>query len=58
MAFRFAVWDRSVPSSEISNFQLLLMTSGTSAFLLLKLASDEWREVEPNQFKAKAFPAP
>ena len=32
-AFRFTVWDRSVPSSET----LLFMTSGTSAFALLKL---------------------
>ena len=55
MAFRFVVRDGSVPSSEISNFRLLIVTSGTSAFSLLKLASDEWREAEPNQFKA--FPA-
>ena len=32
MAFRFVVWDGSVPSSEISDFRLLIMTSGTSAF--------------------------
>ena len=38
-AFRFVVWDRSVPSSEISNFRLLIMTSGTLAFSLLKLAN-------------------
>ena len=37
--FRFVVWDRSIPSSKTWNFQLLLMTSGMSAFLLLKLAN-------------------
>ena len=37
--FRFVVWDRSIPSSKTLNFQLLLMMSGTSAFLLLKLAN-------------------
>ena len=31
--------DRNVPSSEISNFRLLIMTSGTSTFPLLKRAS-------------------
>ena len=34
-AFRVVVWDRSVPSSETSNFRLLVMTSVTSAFSLL-----------------------
>ena len=34
-AFRFVVWERSVPSSETSNFRLLVMTSVTSAFSLL-----------------------
>ena len=29
------MWKRSVPSSEISNFRLLIMTSGTSGFSLL-----------------------
>ena len=29
-AFRFIVWDKSVPSSETSNFRLPFMTSGTS----------------------------
>ena len=38
-ALRFVVWDRNVPSSEISNFRLLIMTFGTSTFSLLKLAS-------------------
>ena len=33
------MWDRSVPSSETSNFRLLIMTSGSSAFSLLKLAN-------------------
>ena len=38
-AFRFTVWDRSFPfKSETSNFWLLFMTSGTSAFSLLQLA--------------------
>lgn len=37
--FRFVVQDRSIPSSKTSNFQLLLMTSRTSAFLLCKLAN-------------------
>ena len=39
-ALTFVVWDRNVPSSEISNSRLLIMTSGTSTFSLLKLASN------------------
>ena len=38
-ALRFVVWDRNVPSSEISNSRLLIMTFGRSTFSLLKLAS-------------------
>ena len=37
--FKSVVWDRSIPSGETKNFQLLFMTSRTSAFLLLKLAN-------------------
>ena len=36
-ALRSVVWDRNVPPSETSNFRLLFLTSGTSAFSLLKL---------------------
>ena len=38
MVFRFIVWERSDPSSEISSFPFSFITSGTSAFSLLKLA--------------------
>ena len=34
---KFVVWDKSVPSSETSNFWLLFIMSGMSAFSLLKL---------------------
>ena len=37
-ALRLVVQDGRVPSSEISNFRLLFMTSGAPAFPLLKLA--------------------
>ena len=35
------VWDKRVPSTETSNFWLLFMMSGTSAFTLLKLTIDK-----------------
>ena len=40
-AFRFVVWDKSVLSSRTSNFWLLVMTSGMSAFSLLKLTNNK-----------------
>ena len=42
--FRFVVWDRSLPSSETSNFRLLFITSGTSAFSLSNLANSKSKE--------------
>ena len=38
-AFRFIVWDKSLPSSRTLNFWLLFMTSGVSALSLLKLTT-------------------
>lgn len=38
-AFRFIVWDKSLPWSRTLNFRLLFMTSGVSALSLLKLTT-------------------
>ena len=38
-AFRFIVWDKSLPSSRTLNCWLLFMTSGVSALSLLKLTT-------------------